>query len=95
MSIGLERPLSSHRLGRGRTAQPTIREVCLLGRRSHRAEDGRAWATGQRVTWLGRGYQVVATSEIPAGLTPGRSAATATDHYVHLAPSLDIPEPAR
>ena len=89
MSIGLERSHPSRRLGRGRTAQPTIREVCLLGRRSHRAEDGRAWTAGQRVTWLGRGYQVVATSETPAGLIPGRSAAAATGHYVHLAPSVE------
>ncbi len=66
---------------------PTIREVCLLGRRFHRAAEGGGWAAGQRVTWLGRGYQVVATSEIPAERTPGRPAATVMDHYVHLAPS--------
>ena len=87
MSIGPQRSLPSRRLGRGRTAQPTIREVCLLGRRSRRAEDSEVWAAGQRITWLGRGYQVVATCVIPAGLLPGRSSATARDHYVHLAPS--------
>jgi hypothetical protein len=87
MSIGLERSRSSRRLGDGRTAVPTIREVCLLGRRSPRTAGGGGWAAGQRVTWLGRGYQVVATSQVPAGRTSGRSAATRMDHYIHLAPS--------
>jgi hypothetical protein len=92
MSIGLDRSRSSRRGGRARAAQPTVREVCLLGI-SHRARD-EAWATGRRVTWLGRGYQVVAASPTPAELLEGRPAAAAPRRYIHLAPSDGSPETA-
>jgi hypothetical protein len=82
MSIGLD-PAQSSPSG---PAQRTVREVCLLGRRSGRAQE-RTWATGRRVRWLGRGYQVVATSVIPPGLGAGRSAAAVSHRYIHLAPS--------
>jgi hypothetical protein len=86
MSIGLDLARSSPRGSPSGTAQPTVREVCLLGRRSGGARE-RAWATGRRVRWLGRGYQVVATSVIPPGRSAGRSVLAATHRYIHLAPS--------
>jgi hypothetical protein len=86
MSFGWDQALSSHRGSHTGTAQGTVREVCLLGRRSSRAQE-RTWATGRRIQWLGRGYHVVATSVIPPGRGAGRSAVAATHRYIHLAPS--------
>jgi hypothetical protein len=51
--------------------------------------------TGQRVTWLGRGYRVVATSAtLHEPVACGGPGAPADRRYVHLAPwsALSIPD---
>lgn len=50
--------------GRARDRRATIREVCLIGREGALggSED---WKSGQRITWKGRGYRIVAAA--PAG----------------------------
>jgi len=87
MSIGLGILRSSRQGGRIGGSRPTVREVCLLG--ITRRARNEPWTPGQRIVWLGRGYQVVATS---MSATPGRpvhadspSATSALD-YVHLGP---------
>jgi hypothetical protein len=91
MSIGLGALRSRRHAGRGRTMQPTVREVCLLGM-ARRARN-EAWTAGQKIVWLGRGYQVVALSNprpapALAARAPSRddSDPAGALHYVHLAP---------
>jgi hypothetical protein len=83
MAIVLEASRSAGRRGgRGEGERTTIREVRLIGLdRRAGPEDLRA---GQRITWMGRGYQVVA-----AGPVPPEPACADRDHatarqYVHL-----------
>jgi hypothetical protein len=64
MVIGRDASRASRRSGRGAVAsQPTVREVCLLG--MDHCGQSESWTTGQKVTWLGRGYRVVATAAAP------------------------------
>jgi hypothetical protein len=60
MSIGLGTSRSSRRGVRIGGPRPTVREVCLLG--IARRARNEPWTPGQKIVWLGRGYQVVATS---------------------------------
>ena len=81
MANGLGTLRPARRVGRGkRTSRPTIREVCLVG--TDQRPGGGAWTTGQEVTWLGRGYRVV------AAVAAEHSNAPSPRHYVYLAPSL-------
>jgi hypothetical protein len=87
MSIGLG-ILRSNRQGvRIGGSRPTVREVCLLG--ITRRARNQPWTPGQRIVWLGRGYQVVATSMSATQSRPADddnpSAPSALD-YVHLGP---------
>jgi hypothetical protein len=98
MAIEWEESRASQRCSRGaRTSRTTIREVCVIGMVPQARVE--AWATGQTITWLGRGYRVVATAASPpervdaAGSSragrgsPGtRRDAAEERHYVHLAP---------
>src|SRR5262245_39142481 len=100
MAIGLDASRASRRRvcnPEAGTRRPTIREVRLLGINSH--PRGEAWSIGQRVTWLGRGYRVVAVLReriAELGSTCGRrgvpgsriepaSVPAEGRHYVHLA----------
>lgn len=49
--------------GRARGERATIREVCLIGREGGPGgfED---WRSGQRITWNGRGYRIVAAAPV-------------------------------
>jgi hypothetical protein len=89
MSVGLGVSRSSRQGVRIGGSGPTVREVCLVGLTGRPRNE--PWPAGQRIVWLGRGYQVVATStKRPA--TSGRSvdhdnpSATSTLDYVHLSP---------
>ncbi|HKI20831.1 MAG TPA: hypothetical protein VKA15_23265 [Isosphaeraceae bacterium] len=91
MSIGLGMSRSSRQGVRIGGSRPTVREVCLLGM-TRRARN-EPWTTGQRIIWLGRGYQVVATSmSTLRAATQSRPAdddspiATSALDYVHLGP---------
>jgi hypothetical protein len=89
MAIGLGTSRSARSGGRGAgtragTSRPTIREVCLIGI-DHRARD-EGWTTGQEVTWLGRGYRVMAAVTAPAQLVDDGSCPASPRHYIHLAP---------
>jgi hypothetical protein len=100
MAMGLEAPRASRRRvcdGRVGTSRPTIREVCLLGMGG--CPRGERWTIGQMVTWLGRGYRVVATPPQDAAVASGSnqrgssgsrigvaSAPAEGRRYVHLAP---------
>ena len=64
---------------RAGVVKPSIREVCLVG--NEHAGGGsteRDWASGGRVTWLGRAYRVEATQGAAIG-------SDGTPRYVHLA----------
>jgi len=87
MSIGLGMSRSSRQGVRIGGSRPTVREVCLLGitRRARNAP----WTTGQKIIWLGRGYQVVATSMSTTVNTPAdddRPSVPSALDYVHLGP---------
>jgi hypothetical protein len=83
MVIGVAAARASGHRARG--SRPTVREVCLLG--LARQGQGESWLTGQIVTWLGRGYRVVAMSAIPAEYVDCPVLGTPVGHrYVHLAP---------
>ena len=60
MSIGLGMSRSSCQGVRIGGSRPTVREVCLVGMTGRARNE--PWTTGQTIIWLGRGYQVVATS---------------------------------
>ena len=79
MSIGLG--VSRSRLRRVRIVGPvpTVREVCLVGMTGPARKE--AWTPGQKVLWLGRDYQVVATSTKAPG--------AASLNYVHLVPTTE------
>lgn len=64
MAIVLEASRSAGpRSGRAKNKRATIREVCLIGR--ERCPGGSEdWRSGQRITWRGRGYQVVAAAPV-------------------------------
>jgi hypothetical protein len=88
MAIVLEASRSAGlHASRATGGRATIREVCLIGReRRPRGPDD--WKTGQRITWMGRGYQVVAAAPAPVpvpsrgeGDSPPRAWAR---QYVHL-----------
>ena len=87
MSIGLGMSRSSRQDVRIGDLRPTIREVCLLG--ITRRARNKPWTTGQRIVWLGRGYQVVATSMSTTVNTPAehdRASVPSALDYVHLGP---------
>jgi hypothetical protein len=98
MAIGLD-ATRLNPWGRGatlvRASLPTVREVCLLG--IDDCGSGWVWTIGQTITWLGRGYQVVATAARPAELVKeaatsaarrrfsgSRGLTAAERYYVHL-----------
>ncbi len=91
MSIGLGMLRSSRQGVRIGGSRPTVREVCLLG--IIRRARNEPWTPGQRIVWLGRGYQVVAASmstlrsatqnKLP---DDDRPCATSALDYVHLGP---------
>ncbi|MHB1561502.1 MAG: hypothetical protein ACYC61_28975 [Isosphaeraceae bacterium] len=67
MAIVLEASRSAGpRSGRAKEKRATIREVCLIGREGcpGGSED---WRSGQRITWKGRGYRVVAAAPVTDG----------------------------
>jgi hypothetical protein len=87
MSIGLGMSRSSRQDVRIGELRPTIREVSLLG--ITRSARNKLWTTGQRIVWLGRDYEVVATSmtttvNIPA--VDDRASVRSALDYVHLGP---------
>jgi hypothetical protein len=88
MSIGLGMSRPSRQGVRIGGSRATVREVCLLGIGRARNEP---WTTGQKIVWLGRGYQVLGTSTKRAA-TPGRALdehrpnTTSVLDYVHLSP---------
>ncbi len=84
MAIVLEasRSAESH-ASRATEGRATIREVCLIGR-DRRPGGPDDWRSGQRITWMGRGYQVVAAAPERTrgdGDSQNRSLAR---QYVHL-----------
>jgi hypothetical protein len=87
MAMGLDLSRPSRRASRGSGgSRPTVREVLLLG--MARPAKSQVWTAGQRVTWLGRGYRVVATAATPPeSIDDIGSSAPSTRHYIHLAPS--------
>ena len=85
MAIGLGSARSARVGGRRKeTSRPTIREVCLIG--MDQPAENRAWTTGQEVTWLGRGYRILAAVAAPPQPVDDGSYSTSPRHYVHLAP---------
>jgi hypothetical protein len=85
MAIGLG-SMRSARVGgrRTETSRPTIREVCLIG--VNHPAGSQAWTAGQEVTWLGRGYRILATVAAPAQPIDDGSRSASPRRYVHLAP---------
>jgi hypothetical protein len=89
MSIGLGMSRSSRQGVRIGGSRPTVREVCLVGMTGRAKNE--PWTTGQRIVWLGRGYQIVATStkrSATLGQSVGddRLSTTSVLDYVHLSP---------
>ena len=87
MSIGLGMSRSSRQDLRIGGPRPTIREVSLPG--ITRRARNEPWTTGQRIVWLGRGYQVVATSMTTTVNSPAdddRPSVPSALDYVHLGP---------
>jgi len=85
MAIGLDTARST-RAGRGGAGadRATIREVRLIG--TDQRSRGEAWTAGRDVTWLGRGYRVVATkAALPPPVEEGPCPGSAR-RYIHLAP---------
>ncbi len=91
MAIVLEALRSAGpRNGRVKDRRATIREVCLIGRDGSPggSED---WRSGQRITWKGRGYRIVAAAPVvSASAAPGEGERqsrrrTPLRQYVHLA----------
>ncbi len=89
MAIVLEASRSAGpRSGRAKEKRATIREVCLIGREG--CPGGfQDWRSGQRITWKGRGYRIVAAEPV-VNATSGEgerhsSRRTPLRQYVHLA----------
>ena len=83
MAIVLEASRSAGcRGGRTEGERTTIREVCLIG--LDRRAGPEDWSAGQRITWMGRGYQVVASAPILPEPTGGARCPAAVRQYVHL-----------
>ena len=87
MSIGFGMSRPSRQNVRIGDHRPTIREVCLLGMTRRAGND--PWTLGQRIVWLGRGYQVVATSMTTTVIIPAdddRASVLSALDYVHWDP---------
>jgi hypothetical protein len=84
MSIGLGMSRSSRQGVWIGGSRPTVREVCLLG--MTRRSRNEPWTTGQRIVWLGRGYQVVALATQSRPVDDDSLSATSALDYIHLGP---------
>ena len=83
MAIVLEASRSAGRRGvRGEGERTTIREVRLIG--LERRDGPEDWRAGQRITWMGRGYQVVAAGPVPPELACADRGHATARQYVHL-----------